>query len=253
VKGNWDKGLPYLALSNDPKLQATAKKEATKPEDAPTQVELGDGWWDLAEGERGAIKVSMQRRSQHWYRLAIVDLMGFKKDQVAQRIKQLNKELPKLTGKWDHLDITDAVAMASYLRINHRKAIATKDAYSGPIEIIVVVRTEKDNIRLQAPQGAAVIFNHDVTKKELIVHRPDGNNRYESGTQAVVPMPLLAPNVWHTIRWRITEKGMEVMLNNKILLFTEKKPYELSAEQPVRVRAQDSSVDVKSLTVQQIK
>lgn len=256
VKGNWDKGLPYLALGKDAKLQAIAKKEAAKPEDAATQVELGDSWWDLAEGQKGLAKVSLQRRAQHWYRLAIGDLMGFKKDQVAQRLKILNKDLPKLAGKWDHLDIGNATVMNGYVRINRRKAISTREAYSGPIEITVVVRTEKENIRLQAPQGAAVIFNQDYTRKELLIHRPDGNRNYESGQQQVVAIPPLAPNVWHTIRWRITEKGMDVTLvtlNNRILLFADKRNYDLTTEQPVRIATRDSFVDVKSLAVQVLK
>jgi hypothetical protein len=63
---------------------------------------------------------------------------------------------------WSHLDISHAKVQDEFLRINRWEAISTKRPYSGPIEVTVVARTEKENIRLHAFKGAAVIFNWEV-------------------------------------------------------------------------------------------
>src|SRR5262249_22048438 len=48
-QGDWEKGLPLLAKGSDAKLKAQAANDLAKPTKAAKQVEVGDGWWNLAE------------------------------------------------------------------------------------------------------------------------------------------------------------------------------------------------------------
>src|SRR5207302_9092186 len=48
LKGDWPRGLPYLAAGNDPALKALADKELAPPTDTDALVALADGWGDLA-------------------------------------------------------------------------------------------------------------------------------------------------------------------------------------------------------------
>jgi formylglycine-generating enzyme required for sulfatase activity/WD40 repeat protein len=138
-----------------------------------------------------------------------------------------------------------------YVRINPNSWISTKEPYAGPIEITVIARTENQNIRLHAFNGACVIFNWELKPKELRVNRPDGTSKFESGSLAKNAFTPLLPNTWYKIQWRITEQGMTIKVDEKIV-FTEKKNYVLSAANPVSVRAMKDPVDVKFLAVERL-
>jgi hypothetical protein len=53
VKGDWDVGLSFLAKGSDAGLGALAAKDLAAPTDPERQLEVADGWWDLAEKEMG--------------------------------------------------------------------------------------------------------------------------------------------------------------------------------------------------------
>jgi hypothetical protein len=158
------------------------------------------------------------------------------------------------TGKefgkeWAHLIFTRANVQHDFLRIPPKSAISTKAAYTGPIEVVVVARTAKNNIRLYAFNGACVIFNWEVRRNELRVTRPDGGLKTgEGGSLATAKVQPLDANTWYTLRWLITGQGMEVYVDGKPV-FSEKRAYNLSAELPVAVKAHESVVDVKSFDV----
>ncbi len=157
--------------------------------------------------------------------------------------------LPPKASRWAHLDLSAAIAADEFVRLSPGSAIHTKEAHAGPIEVVVVARTQRNNIRLCAFKGACVIFNWEVRRDELRVHRPDGNDSHrESGSIATARIEPLAANTWYTLRWRITEQGMEIAVNGKIV-FSETRAYNLSAKRPVTVKAIDSVVDVRSFDV----
>ena len=88
LKGNWDKGLPMLALGKDEALKAVAAKELEGAASFSAQAKLGDGWWSLAEKEEGAAKKPMQARAAYWYEQALPGLSGLMKDKVEKRIAE---------------------------------------------------------------------------------------------------------------------------------------------------------------------
>ena len=59
-KGEWDQGLPMLALGKDDALKALATQELAGAASSVEQANLADGWWNLAEKQEGTAKKQMQ-------------------------------------------------------------------------------------------------------------------------------------------------------------------------------------------------
>jgi hypothetical protein len=175
---------------------------------------------------------------------------------VEKRLQSLLKEMPDLLGPYEQLDTTaNAQIVNGFLRIERFKRVPTKESYAGSLEITVVARTQKNNIRLYAHQGGMLIFNWEGKPGTLHIHRPDSPRG--AGTGAFVReiyLPL-EPNVWHTLRWRIFPRGMDLVVDNKpaVPIVLDSRVYDLRAAQPVEIGAWDSVVEVKSFRVRPIK
>lgn len=87
-KGQWDRGLPYLVKSGDPKLRTAAKLDTSHPVDASKQSELAELWWNLAESARGLARAHLAARAAHWYKAALPDLSGLERVAAEKRLKQ---------------------------------------------------------------------------------------------------------------------------------------------------------------------
>ncbi len=90
-KANWDKGLPLLARGADPKLKSLAAKDLAMPADAAGQMEVGDGWYDLATSQNVPARVQLQIHAYHWYEQAAPGLTGLSKAKVEKRLTELEK------------------------------------------------------------------------------------------------------------------------------------------------------------------
>ena len=91
VKGDWERGLPILASSAKPPLNALAEKDQGRPEEAAAQIETGDGWWDLAEKEKAPIrKARLQERAKYWYETAFSSATGLGKTKIEKRLDALD-------------------------------------------------------------------------------------------------------------------------------------------------------------------
>ena len=89
VKGDWDRGLPMLAKGSDETLRSLARKDMRRPTVPGDQVVLADGWYDLADSERGSAKKHIQLRAAHWYWLAAPNVKGLEKTKIERRMKSL--------------------------------------------------------------------------------------------------------------------------------------------------------------------
>ncbi len=92
MKGNWNKGIPMLALAKDGQTTKLAVKELEGVTDVAGQVALGDGWWALAETKDGLAKERLRERAAVWYRLAAPKVSGIVKSKVEMRISEIPKE-----------------------------------------------------------------------------------------------------------------------------------------------------------------
>lgn len=180
------------------------------------------------------------------YTQAIRAYVKTKKDDEAAAIEKELNEFRK--ENWKHLDLTRATIKDDYVRIAPWSQLPTLQKFPGAFEAVIVARTESENIRLDAQRGAVVIFNWELNPRELRVCRPDGNERLESGTIATAKVAPLKANAWYTLKWRVTEVGMQIWVDGKIV-FEERKNYDLTATAPVTVRAEKSIVDVKEFRV----
>lgn len=86
VKGDWQLGVPMLALGDDEALRRLAKMEANPFPDTESQVALGDGWWEFAAKEQGAIQRRAQARAAQWYEKARPSVTGLVKAKVDKRL-----------------------------------------------------------------------------------------------------------------------------------------------------------------------
>jgi len=86
AKGDWEKGLPYLAKGSRADLVKLANLELAKPALAKEQVALADAWWALAEKDRADSRSNYQARAVHWYEQALPNLFGLEKTRVEKQI-----------------------------------------------------------------------------------------------------------------------------------------------------------------------
>ena len=89
TKNQWNKGIPMLALGDDPALKDLALKELKGLTDALGQAKLGDAWWDLGERKNGLAQKNIQGHAASWYRQALPGLTGLATEKVEKRLKTI--------------------------------------------------------------------------------------------------------------------------------------------------------------------
>ena len=92
MKGDWDKGIPMLALGKGGQATKLAIKELEGVTDVAGQVAIGDGWWAVSETTDGLAAERARERAVSWYRLASPKLTGLAKSKVEKRISEIPKE-----------------------------------------------------------------------------------------------------------------------------------------------------------------
>jgi hypothetical protein len=89
VAGNWAKGLPLLVKGSDAAWKDAAVRDAAEPAAAMDQMTAGDGWWELAEKEKGGARTALQKRAVHWYARAEGQLGGLNVAKVRKRMAEV--------------------------------------------------------------------------------------------------------------------------------------------------------------------
>jgi len=89
-KGDWEKGIPYLAKASDASLAGPADRDLAGPKEATSQAALADEWWKLSEdkGRKKDEAGHLRARALHWYRLALPGLSGLLKIKVQRQIEE---------------------------------------------------------------------------------------------------------------------------------------------------------------------
>jgi hypothetical protein len=94
TKGNWEKGLPLLALGSDVTLKALAAKDLAAPQGAKAQLALGEGWWKAAGKATGDAKTQLLLRSFLWYQQAAAHLEGRARAAAEARMRTITEAIP---------------------------------------------------------------------------------------------------------------------------------------------------------------
>ena len=85
-KRRWEKALGYFANSGQEPLRILSKNDLADPKDSKTQLELADGYWDLAGASKEPGKSALQIRAMHWYEKALPTLAGINRTKAQKRI-----------------------------------------------------------------------------------------------------------------------------------------------------------------------
>ena len=96
VKGDWEKGLPMLALGSDEALRAAAVKELQGADTPEKEIALADDWWTLSEQAKGRARRKLQALAAARYQHALPDLTGLSKAKAEMRLGQLDFPVPAL-------------------------------------------------------------------------------------------------------------------------------------------------------------
>ncbi|MCY2924695.1 MAG: hypothetical protein NT031_04530 [Planctomycetota bacterium] len=93
LKGDWEKGVPMLSNSSDKALKAVADMEVAKPTEPANQVELADGWWELAKKEQGLSRRRLREHAADLYKKALPSLTGVPKLKAQIRLEEMQESL----------------------------------------------------------------------------------------------------------------------------------------------------------------
>lgn len=91
-QGDWEKGIPLLALGSDEAFRTLAQRELKGADSPEEQAKLGDGWWTLARTREGWEKSALLLRAGMWYLQAKAGFpSGLTLVKVNKRLEDLDK------------------------------------------------------------------------------------------------------------------------------------------------------------------
>jgi len=92
MKRDWARGLPLLAKGSDSVLQTIAQRDLANPPAPAGQIEVGDGWWEVADKQKDAIsKKKFLARAKTWYELGVQGTTGLSRAKVEKRLEDLEQ------------------------------------------------------------------------------------------------------------------------------------------------------------------
>src|SRR5262249_43094109 len=154
AKGDWERGLPLLARSEDANLKSLAARELAAPAAGGEQLPLAEGWLDLAGKEKGLARRNLQRLALYWDHTASLAPTGADRDKAEARLRELEQALPghafevvlARTGagaKWD--DVTEAVRNeAKASRVLPPQFLDNNPGKAKSVPLVVVYRYGED-------------------------------------------------------------------------------------------------------------
>src|SRR5262249_43533904 len=129
-KGEWERGLPMLAMGSEQGLAELARSDLATPASAAEQEALGDCWLDEANANEGAPRLQAQRRAYHWYLKALPALDGDDRVRVERRVAELG-----VMGKWDLVELGKLELKDDAVRLEPDQGIGSRLTYTGPVEV----------------------------------------------------------------------------------------------------------------------
>jgi formylglycine-generating enzyme required for sulfatase activity len=157
IRGDWEKGLPYLAKGSDAALRELAGRDlaAAAGEDPQERLAVADGWWKLVEKEKGAIRAQFAARAHHYYEAALPSVSGIEKTRVENQLRKSAEaaegEAAPLVAKGRKLPDRLSLPLAAGVELNmrlipageflqgsgnrQRRVTITKPLYLGQTEV----------------------------------------------------------------------------------------------------------------------
>ena len=169
-KGDWAKGLPYLAKGSDENLKTLALQETSSPpSDVDGEVKLADAWWNAGQAAVGKARKAILLHAGTWYQEAqpsLHDVLAQAK--VEKRLAEIavpGREIPTLPGKQPPL------AVAPF---NEKKAKLYQRLWSQHLHV-PVVQTNSIGMKLMLiPPGEFDMgSSKELIDEELKAHGDD--------------------------------------------------------------------------------
>ena len=126
-QGNWEAGLPALALGDDANLRDIAKKELAGPKEPSELITLGDLWLSVAAKEKGTSQEQCRLHAGVLYKKVLSEPEGLQRAYVLRKLKdpEMAKVRTLRVSYWPYslaqnLEVTDearkaAKAIVAYL------------------------------------------------------------------------------------------------------------------------------------------
>ncbi len=92
LKGDFEKGLPYLSNGDSAATKTLANQELNSAETTKEKVALADSWWELGENENGNDEVlAIKTHALEIYLAIVDDTTGLTKARIEKRLGEGNK------------------------------------------------------------------------------------------------------------------------------------------------------------------
>ncbi len=89
VRGDWSKGVPYLARCSDANLRKAAEKEMARPADSDDWEALGDAWQAAADGASESDRAACAASAEFWYAKALDASSGLRKVKIQRAMQKV--------------------------------------------------------------------------------------------------------------------------------------------------------------------
>jgi hypothetical protein len=94
TKGQWEKGLPFLAKGPDSDAKRLSAKELSG--EARVRLEVADGWWELGDKEKSPLrKATLIAHARGLYETALPTLTGLARVKAEKRLGEARAAEPK--------------------------------------------------------------------------------------------------------------------------------------------------------------
>jgi hypothetical protein len=89
TRGQWEKGLPFLAKGDDAVMKALASAEVRGNDDSVAVAKLADGWWDAAAKMAGSKRTAVLQHAAALYRKSVDGLSGLRRLSIEKRLNDI--------------------------------------------------------------------------------------------------------------------------------------------------------------------
>jgi hypothetical protein len=252
-KKDWDKGLPYLARGSDPQLADLANRELKESTSPAAWAKLGDGWRKFAAKADGPAKTQARKKAYAWYARAYAEAPEAEAARLEKAMTALADKVPGLRRPWEGLDVSQAIDKKTYLVLEPGKSISTRRQYTGPLLISATVLTDHHSLTIRAFGDGFLEFRENALQNmlQLSLPDPDPQKRLNNTMNYGARSPFV-PLARHVVQWRITESGMEVLIDGRAV-FNVPRELNLSRRGPIVIMSREGTVELQSLHVTSLK
>jgi hypothetical protein len=142
VRGDWEGGIPMLALGSDEVLKDLATRDLKAPTTSNEQIELADGWYDLAQKLDESNGERISERASFWYQLSLKSapevsrLLKVKVEKRLEKLLRAQSDQVNLHEKEKRLPAVDLLRLIRAVDVLHPQRHPTTGKWNLPANTI---------------------------------------------------------------------------------------------------------------------